>query len=307
MSALHDSLAEYLAVRRALGYKLEGTERLLGQFLDYLEANGADRITVEHALAWALLPGRGQHWHAMRLGAVRGFARYLHEVDPRVEVPAADLVPDKSGRAIPYLYTDEQIAALMQAAGTLRIAHKTATFQTLFGMLAATGMRVGEAVGVDRSDFDIDAGALTVRNAKFGKSRELPLHPTTTRALTRYLARRDRPQPVGATEALLLSSVGTRLWMSDVQTCFRTLRSRAGILPRSAACRPRLHDMRHSFAVNTLLDAYRTDGDPASRVAELSTYLGHVNPGKTYWYLHAAPELLELAGGRLQRHLGDRR
>jgi integrase len=306
MSALHDSLA-YLAVRRALGYKLEGTERLLRQFLDYLEANGADMITVEHAVGWARLPGRGQHWHAMRLGAVRGFARYLHEVDPRVEVPAADLLPDKSGRAVPYLYTDAQIGALIEAASTLRIAHKTATFQTLFGLLAATGMRIGEAIALDRADFDADAGTLTVRNAKFGKSRELPLHPTTTGALTRYVRHRDRPRPVGATEALLLSSVGTRLWVSDVQTSFRALRTRAGILPRSAACRPRLHDMRHSFAVNTLLDAYRTDGDPASRVAALSTYLGHVNPGKTYWYLHAAPELLELAGGRLQRHLGDRR
>jgi hypothetical protein len=108
VSALRQSLDEYLAVRRALGYKLEGTERLLGQFLDYLEAIGADRTTVEHALTWATLPGRGQHWHAMRLGAVRGFARYLHEVDPRVEVLAADLLPDKSGRAVPYLYTDEQ-------------------------------------------------------------------------------------------------------------------------------------------------------------------------------------------------------
>jgi integrase len=222
-------------------------------------------------------------------------------------VPAADLLPDKSGRAVPYLYTKEEITALMRAAGTLRVAHKTATFQTLFGLLAATGMRVGEAVALDRSDFDADTGALTVRNAKFGKSRELPLHPTTTSALTRYLHRPDRPAPIGPTEALLLSTVGTRLWMSDVQTCFRTLRARAGILPGSAACRPRMHDLRHSFAVRTLLDAYRTDGDPNPKIAALSTYLGHVNPGKTYWYLHAAPELLELAGGRLQRHTGDGR
>ena len=203
------------------GYRLEGTERLLSQFLDYLDANGADRITVEHAVAWATLPGRGQHWHAMRLGAIRGFAHYLHEADPRVEVPAADLLPDKSGRAVPYLYTDAQIAALIEAASTLRIVHKTATFQTLFGSLVATGMRIGEAIALDRADFDADAGTLTVRNAKFGKSRELPLHPTTTSALTRYLRRRDRPRPVGETEALLVSTVGTRLLMADVQTTFR--------------------------------------------------------------------------------------
>jgi integrase len=307
VSGLRESLAEYLAVRRALGYRLERTEKLVGQFLDYLDAIGADRITVEHALTWATLPGRGEHWHAMRLGAVRGFARYLHEVDPRVEVPAPDLLPDRPRRAVPYLYTDEQIQGLMQAASTLRTPHKTATFRTLFGVLVVTGMRIGEAIALDRSDFDDDLGTLLIRRGKFGKSRELPLHPTTTGALTRYLCRPDRPRPAGPTEALLLSTVGTRLFMSDVQTAFRVLRARAGILPRSAACRPRLHDIRHSFAVETLLDAYRTDGDPGPRIATLSTYLGHVDPGKTYWYLQAAPELMQLAGERLQRHLGGER
>jgi integrase len=307
MSDLRESLAEYLAVRRALGYKLEGTERLLGQFLGYLDAAGADRITVAHAVAWATLPGAGEHWHSMRLGAVRGFARCLHEVDSRVEVPAAELLPDRPRRAVPYLYTDEEITALIKAAGTLRSAHKTATFRTLFGLLIATGMRIGEAVALDRADFDPGLGTLIVRRGKFGKSRELPLHPTTTSALKRYLARRDRPRPVGPTAALLVSNAGTRLWMSDVQAAFRMLRARAGILPRSARCRPRLHDMRHSFAVRTLLDAYRTDGDPGSAIAALSTYLGHVDPGKTYWYLEAAPELMALAGQRLERHLGDGR
>jgi integrase len=187
----------------------------------------------------------------MRLGAVRGFARYLHEVDPRVAVPAADLLPDKSGRAVLYLYTDAQIGALIGAASTLRIAHKTATFQTLFGLLAATGMRIGETLVLDRSDFDADAGTRTLRNAKFGKSRELPLHPTTTTALTRYVRRRDRPGS-GSPEALLLSGVGTRLWISDVQTRFRALRSRAGILPRSAACRPRLHEYADVFVMPTV-------------------------------------------------------
>jgi integrase len=304
MTVLRESLVEYLAVRRALGYQLERTERLLRQFLDHLDAAGADRITVEHAVAWATLPGAGQHWHAMRLGAVRGFARYLHEVDPQVEVPAADLLPDRARRAVPYLYTDEQILGLIRAAGTLRSAHKTATFRTLVGLLVVTGMRIGEAIALDRSDFDGDLGTLIVRHGKFGKSRELPLHPTTASALTRHLARRDRPLPAGPTEALLISTVGTRLFISDVETCFRALRARAGVLPRSAACRPRLHDMRHSFAVRTLLDGYRTDGDPGPRIAALSTYLGHVDPGKTYWYLQAAPELMALAGERLEGHLG---
>jgi integrase len=191
MTALRESLAEYLAVRRALGHTLERSEQLLRQFLDYLDAARADRITVEHALAWATLPSAGEHWHAMRLGAVRGFARYLHEVDPSVEVPAADLLPDRPRRAVPYLYTDEQILALIEAAGTLRAGHKTATFRTLFGLMIVTGMRIGEAIALDRADFDADLGTLIIRRGKFGKSRELPLHPTTTSALTRYLARWD--------------------------------------------------------------------------------------------------------------------
>jgi len=304
MSGLRESLAEYLAVRRALGYRLERAEKLLCQFLDHLDATGADQITVERALEWATLPAGGTHWHAMRLQAVRGFARYLHEVDPQVEVPAAELLPDRPHRATPYLYADRQILALMGAASTLRTPHRAATFRTLFGLLAVTGMRIGEAIALDRSDFDADHGVLVVRHGKFGKSRELPLHPSTTSALARYLRRRDRPRPAAPTDALLVSSAGTRLLVANVQTTFRTLRARAGILPRSAACRPRLHDARHSFAVRTLLDAYRTDGDVAPTLAVLSTYLGHVDPGKTYWYLEAAPELMELASQRLERHLG---
>ena len=247
MSALRESLAEYLAVRRALGYRLRSTERLLRQFLDHLEAAGAEQITVERAVALSTLPGRGQHWHAMRLGAVRGFARYLHEVDPRVEVPPADVLPDKSGRAVPYLYTDEQILALMGATSTLRTAHKAATFRTLFGLLAVTGMRVGEAIALDRADFDADLGALIIRRGKFGKSRELPLHPTTTSAVTRYLRRRDRPRPAGPTEALLLSTVGTRLGSAMCR------RRSGGCGPARGSCRVRLRAGRGFMTAATAL------------------------------------------------------
>jgi integrase len=304
MSPLHDSLAEYLAVRRALGYRLERAEKLLHQFLDHLDATGADQITVARAVEWATLPAGAGAWHSYRLQAVRGFARYLHEVDPQVEVPATELLPDRPHRATPYLYTDQEILALITAASSLSTPHRAATFRTLFGVLTVTGMRIGEAIALDRSDFDADHGVLVVRNGKFGKSRELPLHPSTTTAIARYLRRRDRPRPAAPNDALLVSNVGTRLLVTNVQTTFRTLRARAGILPRSASCRPRLHDARHSFAVRTLLDAYRTDGDVAPPLAVLSTYLGHVDPGKTYWYLEAAPELMALAAQRLERHLG---
>jgi integrase len=165
-------------------------------------------------------------------------------------------------------------------------------------------MRVGEAIGLDHADFNSSNGLVLVRNGKFGKSRELPLHPSTVAALSEYLRRRDRARSARSTSALFLSSAGTRLLYGNVQLTFRRLASRAGLVPRSPKCRPRLHDLRHSYAVRTVLDGYRDGGDTQARLALLSTYLGHVDPSKTNWYLSAAPELLELAGSRLEQHLG---
>ena len=216
------------------------------------------------------------------------------------------LLPNPPHRATPYLYSQEQIDSLIAAAGTLRTPHRVATMQTLFGLLAVTGMRIGEVVGLDEDDFAVRNGCLLVRGAKFGKSRELALHPSTVTAVERYLRRADRPPPSAGTSALLLTMVGTRLSTKDVQRTFTTLRRRAGIENRSPSCRPRLHDIRHSFAVATVLDAYRADVDVGRRLALLATYLGHVNPAATYWYLSAAPELMQLAADRLARHTGAR-
>lgn len=215
-----------------------------------------------------------------------------------------DLLPGQTCRATPYLYSEDEISALITAAGTLRTPHRVATYRTLIALLAVTGMRVGEAISLDRSDFDAANGLLIIRHGKFGKSRELPLHPSTVAALGEYLSRTDRPCGSPNTPALFISIAGTRLIYTDVQPTFHQLVCRAGLKPRSASCRPRLHDMRHGFAVRTILDGYRDGGDPGARLALLSTYLGHVDPGKTYWYLSAAPELLELAGERLEHRLG---
>jgi len=316
MSQLRRSLTEYLAVRRALGYKLHKQETLLGQFLDYLEAHGQERIATAEALAWAALPAGGESWHSYRLQAVRGFARYLHAIDPDVQVPAVGLLPDRPHRTMPFLYTDEQIAALILAAGKLRSSrklgssHRIATHQTLIGLLSVTGMRIGEATALDRSDFDSREGVLLVRGAKFGKSRELPLHRSTVLALRRYLRRCDRPPSPPGVTALFVSTTGTRLSVGTVDDVFRGLVRSAGIEPRWATSPPRLHHLRHTFAVRTLLDAYRSGQDIPARLALLSTYMGHVDPGSTYWYLQAAPELMALAGERLERHLqtqGDQR
>ncbi len=305
MSPLRHALVDYLAVRRALGYQLTRTEKLLAQLLTYLETRGVERLTTETALAWATLPpGAQRSWWAQRLSIVRGFAAHLHALDPATEVPPADLLPGRPSRATPYLYSDTDVTALIAAAAMLCTPHRVATYRTLIGLLAVTGMRVGEAIRLDRDDFDSVGGLLTIRHGKFGKSRELPLHPSAVDTLRDYLRRRDRPRATPSTPAVLVSTAGTRLLSCNVECTFRHLVRHAGLTPRSAACRPRLHDLRHSFAVRTVLDGYRDGGDLEARLALLSTYLGHVDPGKTYWYLSAAPELLELAGGRLERHLG---
>lgn len=305
MIPLRQALADYLSLRRSLGYKLQRPEKLLNQFIDFLEATGVQALTTEHALAWACLPENGDpSWWAFRLSAVRAFARYLCTLDATTEVPPPRLLPWRARRANPYLYAEEDIAALIEAATTLRSPLRVATYQTLIGLLAVSGMRVGEAIGLDRHDLDVHHGVFLIRHAKFNKTRELPLHPTTVVALRRYLALRNRQRPVARTPALFISTAGTRLLYCNVQWTFHRLARQARLVPRTRSCRPRIHDLRHSFAVQTLLEAYRDGADTQQRLTLLSTYLGHVDPAGTYWYLSAAPELLARAAERLDRQQG---
>jgi integrase len=242
MSPLRQALADYLRLRRSLGYKLDRSEKLLAQFIGYLEGLGAATITTERALAWARLSEGGSNWWAHRLSVVRGFATYLHTIDPATEVPAADLLPCRPRRASPYLYSDDEIAALIGAASGLRFPLRIATYQTLIGLLAVTGMRVGEAIRLDRQDLDLEAGVLVVRQTKFNKTRELPLHPTTVAALGAYLGQRDRHEPAPNCSAVFISPAGTRLLYCNIQWTFQRLARQAGLRPRSGSCRPRLHD-----------------------------------------------------------------
>jgi integrase/recombinase XerD len=305
MSKLCEALVDYLRLRRSLGYKLRRPEKLLEQFLDYLEAAGAEAITTEHALAWACQPKRANSgWRSQRLSVVRGFATYLQHVDIRAEIPPRDLLPWRPRRATPYLYSQQDILALMEAAETLSSPLRVTTYQTLIGLLAVTGMRVGEAINLDRDDFDARHGVLLIRHAKFNKTRELPLHATTVAALRRYLAHHERQRPVARTLALFISPAGTRLLYCNVQWTFQRLVRQAGLLARTRSCRPRIHDLRHSFAVRTLIDAYEDRADTQQRLTVLSTYLGHVDPAKTYWYLSASPELLGTAAERLEQYGG---
>jgi integrase len=300
MAPLEQHTADYLRIRRALGFKLERAEKLLGQYLTYLETIGQDQVTVGNALAWARLPtAGGGNWWAQRLSVVRCFASYLHALDPAHEIPPADILVRHARRAIPYLYTEQEIWALMAATDRLRGRLRQRTYRTLIGLLAVTGMRVGEAIRLDRADLDLAAGVVTVRDSKFDKSRELPLHATSITALREYLPTRDAHQHAAVSDALLISPAGTRLIYCNVHATFRQLRADAGLTAHSKACRPRIHDLRHRFAVQTLLDWYRDGLEVQPRLPLLSTYLGHTHPRHTFWYLQAAPELMAIAGQRL--------
>jgi integrase/recombinase XerD len=300
MTGLRPALAGYLDLRRGLGFKLERDEKLLGQFITWLEQRGTATVTVADALTWATLPaGASPGWLRMRITVVRGFAAYLATLDPSAEVPPASLLPGGTHRAVPYLYSAADIAALMDQAAGLRTPLRPATIQTVIGLLAVTGMRIGEAIALNDSDFDPGQGMLLVRHAKFGKHRLLPLHPTTASAIQDYRLRRDQVFPRPVSEALLVSSAGTRLLYYNVSLTFTRLARRAGLTARPGGSRPRPHDLRHSFAVATLLDWCRDGGDIAARMPLLSAYLGHADPAGTYWYLHAAPELMAEAARRL--------
>lgn len=218
-------------------------------------------------------------------------------------VPAADLLPQRAHRASPYLYSDTDIAALITATATLHTRLRQATFATLIGILAVTGIRVGEAIALNREDVDLTGGRLLVRSGKFGKTRELTLHPSTVDALRRYQRLRTRTAPPTGTSAFLVSSAGTRLIYHNVNNAFRRLVRVAALPPRSGSCRPRIHDLRHSFAVRAMLDAYTAGEDGQTRLTLLSTWMGHVHPASSYWYLSASPELMAAAGQRLETHL----
>ncbi|MGA2930224.1 MAG: tyrosine-type recombinase/integrase [Solirubrobacteraceae bacterium] len=298
MSDLRQAVAEYLRLRRAVGYKLERDGQLLPGFIEFLERAGAERITNELAVVWAMEPAAAHPaWWRQRLSIVRGFARYLQTLDPASEVPPAELLRAHRRRMTPYLYSQADIAALLDAAGALRPPLRAATYKTIIALMSVSGLRIGEALALDRGDVDLDGGALLV-HGKGGHEREVALHETTTTALAQYARLRDRHYPRPTTPAFFTPR-GVRLSSGTFHDTFRALVRRAGLEGRGERCCPRPHDLRHSMAVRTLLGWYRAGENVDVKLPLLSTYLGHRDPTSSYWYLQAAPELLELAAGRL--------
>jgi integrase/recombinase XerD len=303
MSTLSTHVDEYLRLRRALGFKLEREGQWLAQLAAYVEAAGAATLTSELAIAWARQrASAGPNGWAKRLGVARRFAAYLQTIIPATEVPPPGVFPARRHRPTPYLWSQQDIGRLLAGARALRPALRAATHEAIFGLLASSGMRIGEVVGLQRGDVDLDAGVITIREAKFDRSRLVPLHPTVTEALSRYVAERDRLCPRPRSTAFFLSSIGTALDRSGVGKTLRQITTTMGI--RTETVRPRVHDLRHSFAVRTLIEWQRCGVSVDERVGILSTYLGHISPADTYWYLSAAPELMDLAAQRLYLRFG---
>lgn len=303
MSELRQALGEYLAIRRCLGFELRLAASLLYRFVAFMEAEDAPYITTELALQWAKQPADAQPstW-AWRLAMVRRFALWYSATDPRTQVPPEGLLPYRYRRRSPYIYTDDEMERLIQAARQLPSSRglRAHTYATLFGLLAVTGMRINEALKLDREDVGLIEGILTIRRTKFGKSRLVPVHSSSREALKSYAKTRDRVLPDLSTRAFFVSERRTRITEWIARYTFAKVSQQIGL--REAANGhghgPRLHDMRHRFAARTLIDWYRAGIDVEREIPKLATYLGHAHVNDTYWYLEAVPELLQLAAER---------
>src|SRR6266699_2721605 len=308
VSGLRARAEEYLVMRRALGFKLETWGPRLMSFIAFCEERGAATVTTDLAVQWATTPARGgdhEAYQARRLDVVRIFARHLQALDPAAEVPPGDVLDRRQCRVQPYLYSPQEVTALMAAARTLRPAFRAVTWRTLVGLLAVTGMRQGEACRLTRDDVDLDAEAITILDSKFGKSRMVFLHPTTAAALRAYDRARDEAFPGPAADTFFVNSQGRPLNRLNTSYVFNELVAAAGIKVPPGQRAPRLHDLRHAYTVQTLLDWYRDGGDVQARLPVLSTWLGHIDPKSTYWYVSSVPELLALAAGRLEPEDND--
>jgi integrase/recombinase XerD len=306
MSELREAMEEYVAIRRSLGFKLVGVANELRKFVTFAEGEGATHITVDLAVRWAKQSVNAQPstW-AARLRRVRRFAIWRTAIDPRTEVPPEGVFPQRYRRKPPYIYSNEEIQKVVEAGRALPSSTglRGLTYSTIFGLISVTGMRVGETVALDREQVDLREGIIFIHRAKFGKSRLVPVHESTCEVLAEYARERDRIFPSARSPAFFVSRGGTRVTACGIQYNFARVSGQIGLRPPMKDCRhghgPRLHDMRHRFAVLTLLDWYRAGIDVEREIPKLAAYLGHVHVNETYWYIEAVPELLELASRRL--------
>lgn len=304
MSPLRQALTRYLLMRRGFGYRYNTEGRWLDDFVAFMDAARATVITRKLAMAW-ITRSRRTSW-PNRLSAVRGFARHLSNLEPCTETPPAGIFPSHK-RPRPYIYSEAEVERVLEATLHWGLAKgiNRQTYHCLFGLLAATGMRIGEAISLGRGDIDLEAGILTLRETKGGKERLVPLHPTTAQALADYAARRDNYRTCRKSPWFFVLRRGQRLRSQYPHRIFIGVLRRIGLRdPEPHTRGPRLHDFRHSFAVNTILRWYRAGEDVERLLPTLTTYLGHSKVRDTYWYLSACPELMEQAALRLEARWG---
>jgi integrase/recombinase XerD len=304
MNLLEQALEDYVSIRRSLGSQLRQPASLLRNFVAFLRTEGALRITTTLALRWATQPtGVDPYRWAARLGMVRRFAIWYSAMDSRTEIPSVDLLPFRRRRKPPHIYSDEEVERILRRTRQLPSSKRlrARTFTTLFGLLVASGMRINEALSLDRSDVDLERGILHIRRTKFRKSRYVPVHSTTVAALKKYAEGRDRLFPAPSTTAFFISERGRRIPAKTAQYNFAKVSQQLGLRAPAKyhGWGPRLHDLRHRFATRTLIRWYRAGLDVERELPKLSAYLGHVHVNDTYWYLEAVPELLQLATERL--------
>jgi integrase len=305
MKSLKQAAEDYIRMRRHLGYKMRHEERRLKRFVSFMELHKTSYITTKLALMWATEPAdaQGSTW-AERLMCVRVFARYCSGADPRTEVPPLGVLPFRAQRATPYLYSEEEIRRLMEAARGLPPSGglRGLTYRCLFGLLTVTGLRISEALALMRDDVDLPNGLLTIRGAKFGKSRLVPIHASACRALARYAQQRDALLNPPYAANFLLGSSGRPPEVSTVRRVFYQLSRQTGLRGPSDRRGPRLQDFRHRCATEILLKWYQAGEDVERRLPVLSTFLGHGHVSDTFWYLSGSSELLAQAARRLEKH-----
>jgi integrase/recombinase XerD len=311
MSSLAEALKEYLTLRHALGFRLRHAACTLPRFVRFLEGKRKPYITTALALGWAQEKASASPvTRADRLTMVRRFAAWRSATDPRTEIPPLGLLPRRYRRPTPYIYSRDEVNRILTSAASLPSPRglRGPTCSTLFGLLAATGMRVGETTLLDRDDVDLKGGVIAIRHGKLGKSRFVPIHMTTREALKRYARNRDEVFPRSRTPAFFLSERGRRLSTWCAEDNFAEVSRQIGLRPKTGGPfghGPRLHDLRHRFAVTTLIHWYRLGADVEREMPKLATYLGHARVVEVYWYLQAVPELLELATKRSERVAKD--
>lgn len=300
---------DYLNVRRRAGFDLRIVGNQLRDFARFAEQVGhSGRLTIQLAAQWAGNSGTGRlSTAARRIEVLRPFAAYCRQFDPATEIPPRYLFGRAHHRLAPHIFTDDEVQDLLVACDGLYPPGglRSASCRTIFGLIASTGLRISEATGLARSDVDLEKRLLHIRCAKYGKSRWVPIHPTTAAAMRQYARKRDRDSSTHKTNAFFVFDYGRPASTRSVEYAFKILRTALKWRARGDHPAPRIHDLRHSFVCHRLHDWYAEGVDVDRNILALSTYLGHAKVTDTYWYETASPDLLAIAAQRFVRHRGD--